>query len=383
MCGGDPAASRRRDKPMRIALIAPPWLPVPPPAYGGIEAVVDRLARGYQAAGHEVLLFTTGDSTCPVPRGWILPEAASEHMGRSLDESRHVVAAYAAAGSCDIVHDHTLIGPLFARLGAHPPVVTTAHFPMSGQHHALYQALKGRVPIVALSRSQLVADVPVAAVIHNGIRVADFPVGSGDGGYLLFLGRMDPGKGVAEAVRIARRLGARMIVAAKMRTPWERAYFEERVRPMLGGDVEFVGEPTAEERLGLLQGARALVFPIRWPEPFGLVMAEALACGTPVVARPVGAAPEVIDDGITGFLADDEDAMVHALDRIDELDRRMCRRAAEERFSDERMVARHLALYERLLARRPLAIPIVSRRAGRVVRVLGPAGVGARPVGRC
>ena len=343
---------------MRIALIAPPWLPVPPPAYGGIEAVIDRLARGFDAAGHEVLLYTTGDSTCPVPRRWTLPRHASERAGRSLEELRHVIAAYGAVGAYDIVHDHTLVGPQYARALSRPPVVTTAHFPIGGEHHDLYRALAGRVPIIAVSWSQLVPDVPVSAVIPHGLELRDFPVGSGDGDYLLFLGRMDPSKGVEEAVRAARRIGARLLVAAKMHMPWERAYFEERVRPLLGADIEYLGEPTAPERLALLQGARALVFPIRWPEPFGLVMVEALACGTPVVVTAVGAAPEIIEDGITGFLADDEQGLDHALRRVGELDRGACRRAAEERFSAERMVAAHLAHFERLLARQPVRIPV-------------------------
>ena len=346
---------------MRIAIIAPPWLPVPPPAYGGVEAVIDRLARGFHAAGHDVLLCTTGDSTCPVPRRWTLPQAVSERMGRTLEELRHVIGAYDAVQGCEIVHDHTLVGPMYARAMPGLPVVTTAHFPIAGEHHVLYRALAGRVPIIALSRGQLAPDVPVAAVIPHGLDLADFPVGAGDGGYLLFLGRMDPDKGVEAAIRAARRVGARLLVAAKMRMPWERAYYRERVRPLLGGTIEYVGEPTAGERLTLLQGAAALVFPIRWAEPFGLVMVEALACGTPVVATSLGAAPEIVEDGLTGFLVDGEDALDRALERVDELDRRACRHAAEWRFSAERMVAAHLALFERLLARQPARIPVRPR----------------------
>ncbi len=362
---------------MRIALIAPPWLPVPPPAYGGIEAVVDRLARGFDAAGHQVLLYATGDSTCPVPMDWTLPRAASERMGNSLEEIRHVIAAYRAADGFDIVHDHTLVGPMYARAADRPTVVTTAHFPITGEHHAFYRELAGRVSIIALSRSQLAPDVPVDGVIPHGLDLGEFPVGRGGGGYLLFLGRMDPSKGVEVAVQAARRIGARLVVAAKMRTPWERAYYEERVRPLLGDDIEFVGEPTAPERLALLQGARALVFPIRWAEPFGLVMVEALACGTPVVATAMGAAPEIVEDGVTGFLVDDQEALERALERVDELDRRSCRRAAEERFSADRMVAAHLALFERLLARGPIRIPV-----GPSPRAPIPVSAARSPVGR-
>jgi glycosyltransferase involved in cell wall biosynthesis len=358
---------------MRIALIAPPWLPVPPPAYGGIEAVVDRLARGFRAAGHEVLLFTNGESTCPVPRAWILPRAASDRMGRSLEELQHVIAAYQAARDYDIVHDHTLAGPLLARSARRSPVVTTAHFPIRGQHHALYQALAGRVPIIAVSRSQLAPDVPVAGVIPHGLDLRDFPPGPGAGDYLLFLGRMDPDKGVEAAVLAARRLGVRLLVAAKMQQPWERAYYQDRVRPLLGGLIEYVGEPAADQRLALLQDARALVLPLRWAEPFGLVMVEALACGTPVVATAMGAAPEIVEHGVTGFLVEDDEALVGALDRVDEIDRAACRRAAVTRFSSERMVTAHLELYERLLTRQPLRIPIGTSARQTVRLPLDPA----------
>jgi len=343
---------------MRIALIAPPWLPVPPPAYGGIEAVIDRLARGLVAEGHDVLLYTTGDATCPVPSRWTLERAASTRMGRSLEELRHVIGAYGAVASYDIVHDHTLIGPVYARAVRRPLVVTTAHFPIDGEHYALYRSIAGRVPIIALSRSQLVSDIPVAGIIHHGLDVSEFPIGAGDGGYLLFLGRMDPAKGVDRAVAIARAAGAPLLIAAKMHMPWEHQYYHDHIRPLLGHGIEYVGEPSFEERLILLQGARALLNPIQWPEPFGLVMIEALACGTPVLATREGSAPEIVDDGRTGFLRHDEHELVLAIRRIDELDRRACRTAVAARFSTSRMVREHVALYERLLTREPVRVAV-------------------------
>jgi len=147
---------------MRIALIAPPWLPIPPPAYGGIEAVVDRLARGFATAGHDVLLYATGDATCPVPLKWTLKRSDSSRMGQSVAELRHVVGAYRAVAGYDVVHDHTLIGPAYARAMHGPLVVTTAHSPVQGDHGDIYRSLAGRVPIVAVSRSQVVPGVPIA-----------------------------------------------------------------------------------------------------------------------------------------------------------------------------------------------------------------------------
>ena len=335
---------------MRIALIAPPWVPVPPPLYGGTEVVVDRLARGFHAAGHEVLLFTTGDSTCPVPRQWVLERSESLRMGGVVPEMRHVVHAYEAAKGFDIVHDHTLAGPVYAQRFPDLEVVTTNHGPFNDELLDIYRVIAPWVSIIAISHSQAsYADgLPIARVIHHGIDVNEFPMGDGDGGYFFFLGRMAPDKGARRAARIARQAGVRLLIAAKMREPLEREYFDEQVRPLLGDDVEYVGEVGGDEKLELLAGAKALLNPIRWVEPFGLVMIEALACGTPVLTYRQGAAPEIVDDGVTGFLCDVHDEMAEAIHRVDELDRQACRAAVEERFSTERMVVDHLDLFESL-----------------------------------
>jgi glycosyltransferase involved in cell wall biosynthesis len=346
---------------VRIGLVAPPWTPVPPPLYGGIELVVDELARGFQAAGHQVTLFTTGDSTCPVPRRWVLPEAEGTRIGMAVPELRHVIGAYAALGPCDLIHDHTLAGPLLAaaRGGgaqiASPPVVTTVHGPLNEDLVDLYQALDGRVPIICISEAQHRAapDIPVAGIIHHGIDASQFPVGDGtgdgDGPYCLFLGRMAPDKGAHRAIAVARKAGVRLLMAAKMREPWEVRYFTERVEPLLGPDAVYLGEVPHEQKLELLGGATALLFPIRWNEPFGLVMLEAMACGTPVLAFPEGAAPEVVEHGKTGFLCVDEEEMIEALGRIAEIQRADCRAAVEGYFSTKRMVADHLALFDSLV----------------------------------
>jgi glycosyltransferase involved in cell wall biosynthesis len=188
--------------------------------------------------------------------------------------------------------------------------------------------------------------VRIAAVIPHGLDLTGFRLGAG-GGYVAFLGRMHPGKGVSTAIRVARAAGLPLRIAAKMREPTERAYFQAEVEPLLGGDVEYVGEIAADEKSAFLGGATCLLNPLAWPEPFGLVMVEALASGTPVVATPCGAAPEIVDHGVTGFLAGSVVDLAAAVRRVGELDRGACRRAAEERFSAERMVRDHLALYGR------------------------------------
>lgn len=333
---------------MRVGLIAPPWIPVPPPTYGGTEAVLDTLARGLANAGHEVVLFTTGDATCPVERRsyW---RTGVEPMGSIIPEVAHVRAAYDTLAGCDVIHDHTLLGPVLC----HPdvPVVTTVHGPFTPEIVTLLRGRAEGVAVVAISHAHAAAapgDVPVARVIHHGITAADIPVGHGAGGYAMFLGRMAPEKGVHVACAVARAAGVPLRIAAKMREPDEVGYFESVVRPLLGGGVEYLGEVSARERYDLLGGALALLNPIDWPEPFGMVMIEALACGTPVVARPFGAAPEIVEPGVTGYLASDPAHLAEALHRAAGLDRGACRKAAETDFSAQRMTADHVALYRDL-----------------------------------
>jgi glycosyltransferase involved in cell wall biosynthesis len=337
---------------MRIGLIAPPWIPVPPRAYGGTEVVIDNLARGLAVLGHDVRLFTIGDSTCPVSREWLYPTGV-EPIGADLPEAAHVLAAYEELADTDIIHDHTSLGPLLAaRRGLRrPPVVTTVHGPLMAQTRRVYAEIARHASIVAISRSQARAfgDIPAAAVIHHGIDLDIHRCGPGDGGYLLFVGRMSADKGVHHAVRVARRAGRRLIISAKAREPAEIAYFESAVRPLLAPSDDLPAEQPLAARLQLMRHAAALVNPITWQEPFGLVMAEALAAGTPVLAFPNGAAPEIVDSGRTGYLCRDEDEMVQAVRRVPQLDRRSCRDAAEQRFSLARMSSAYERLYHDIL----------------------------------
>jgi glycosyltransferase involved in cell wall biosynthesis len=331
---------------MRITLIAPPWLPVPPPAYGGTELVVDALARGFAAAGHRVRLATTGDSTCPVERTWVHDHARTADMGDTAIELTHLLHAYRTIGDADVVHDHTTAGPALASLLSIAPVVTTNHSPFTDDTRRYYRALEGRVPIVAISHHQAstAGDVPIARVIHHGIDTDRYPVGPG-GDYLVFDGRMSPDKGVRQAIEIARDAGVPIVIAAKMRETSEHEYFDAEVKPLLGHDICYAGEVARDAKLALVGGALALLNPIRWDEPFGLSMVEALACGTPVITTPRGAAPEIVDNGITGFVTSTTHEAVAAVARAAKLDRHACRTAVETRFSARRMVADHLALY--------------------------------------
>ena len=353
---------------MRIGIVAPPWLPVPPTSYGGIEAVVDGLARGLSRLGHDVRLFTVAESTCPVRR-FALFARGQDDMGLALPEAAHVIAAYDQLRDCDVIHDHTLLGPLLGPVtngvagSDHPPVVVTHHNPFTPEAARVLGAVAGSATVVAVSHAHARSahGVPIGAVVHHGVDLQRYhPRAAGDDGYLLFLGRMSPDKGVHRAVHVAARAGRRLVIASKMRHPDEVAYYEREVAPLLPRGAEPPREATMAQAAALLAGASALINPIAWPEPFGMVMIEALASGTPVIASPHGAAPEIVEPGRTGFLCADEDAMVDAVRRIGAIDRRDCRTAAERRFSRERMARDYLGLYLRLRRtseRRPALVP--------------------------
>lgn len=356
---------------MRIGLIAPPWVPVPPPAYGGTEVVIDNLARGLQDLGHEVRLFTVGESECPVPTDFLYPKAIAP-IGVTVPETAHVLAAYESLADMDVIHDHTFLGPLISGLRGmrRPPVVATNHGPFNGETQPILAEIAKHASIVAISRSQArqaesYGGVTIGAVIHHGIDLDLYKEGEGGGGYLMFVGRMSPDKGVHHAVRVAKKAGKLLLLSTKMREDNELAYFESEVRPLLGPGDEMPSEMPLERRIELLRGADGMLNPITWREPFGLVMAEGLACATPVLAFANGAATEIIDSGRTGYLCRDEEEMISAVHRVAEIDRDACRKAAEQRFSMQRMARDHERFYRRVLesqARFTHRIPATGRR---------------------
>ncbi|MCW2943865.1 MAG: sle [Actinoallomurus sp.] len=337
--------------PIRVALTLPPWFDVPPLAYGGIEALVADLADALIACGHEVVLVGAGKNGTRARFLRTYEEAPSDRLGEAMPEVLQAAWTnhYLDDMELDIVHDHSLAGPLTAR-GRTVPTVVTAHAPCSGEMVAYYRHLSRDVHLVAISEAQqrLAPDLDWAATVHNAIKVADFPFRTRKDDYVLFIGRFSPIKGAHLAIDAARRAGRPIVLAGKLQEPAEQAYFDAEVRPRLGADAEFIGEVGMRAKQELYAAAHCLLFPILWEEPFGLVMIEAMACGTPVVALRRGSVPEVVRDGVTGFTRDDPGELPAAIDAAGDLAPEACRRHVTRHFDVSIMAAGYERVYRRL-----------------------------------
>lgn len=342
---------------MRIAEIAPVWVSVPPPSYGGIELVVSLIADGLVDRGHDVTLFATGGSKTKGRLVTPIEETpALADMGQSVtDDLIHTLTAYLHAGDFDVIHDHSGFGPAFgALLDGHPPVVRTLHGPWSDPARRFHAALDGRVHLVAISESQkrFNTDLPYAGVVYNGIDLGAYPYRDDKDDFLLFLGRCNPEKGPEVAVEVAKRAGQHLKMVVKRAEPAEIQYWERMVEPRLSGDEDIVFDVGHAEKVDLLGRAQATLCTIQWPEPFGLVMTESMACGTPVIVPPLGAAPELVVDGVTGFLREDIDDMVEAVGRLGELSPADCRARVADNFTAEVMVEGYERVFEQVVAAR-------------------------------
>ena len=349
-------------------MLSPVWFPVPPGRYGGIEAIVSLLTEGLVARGLDVTLFASGDSTTTATHVHVFDEAPSERIGETFWELNHALECLNQLDRFDLVHDHTgLLGlTLFGLSGA--PLVHTVHGPLTGVPGDMYRqacALGRHIGLVSLTHAQRrpLPELPWLANVENAIDLRRYPFDPRPGDGLLFLGRMSPDKGAHTAIEVARRAGRPLRIAAKCREPEEQAYFDREIAPHLGREIEYVGEVSHEDKCKLLSEAHAVLVPIEWEEPFGLVMVEAMASGAPPVALRRGSVPEVIDHGRTGLIADDVDGMVAAVEEVGALDPLELRREAAERFSPDRMVDAHLAAYERLLSE-DTAAPVRLATAG-------------------
>ena len=340
----EPSAERR----LHIAVLAPPWIPVPPPGYGGIEFVVALLCDALVEFRHDVELFCAPGSSSRAVVHPVLDEAHPESIERSLFEADHVArvfravdAAAAESAPFDVVHDHCGYTPLAMADRLDTPMVHTVHGPFDRDTKPYY-AVNGRNgSVVCISRAQAgmapAAEI-VDGVVHNPIDIDDWPVGYAKDDYLLWVGRFVADKGPQRAIRVAKAVGRRLILAGVVQPRQER-FFAEEIQPHLDGDrIMYVGEVGGARKQRLFADAYAFLMPIRWAEPFGMVMVEAMAGGTPVLAFPEGAAPEVVEHGVSGFLVKDEDEMAAMVPQAGRLDPLQVRRSAE-RFSPDRIAA--------------------------------------------
>lgn len=344
---------------MRILLVAPPWYTIPPRRYGGIEVVVASLADGLVDLGHDVDLVAAPGSTTRARLHPTEDVASDAVLGDPLVELGHALAAHALRQEVDLVHDHTTTGAALGAVGVGPPVVHTLHGEWTPAARRIHRQIADRVHLVAISHDQASrapTGVPIAGVVHNGIALEGYPfLPWAEDGHLAFLGRAGDGKGADVAVEVAVRTGRPLRMAVKVSEQGERAWWERVMVPLLEEatvPVEIVRNADHQQKLAVLVGARALLCPLRWDEPFGLMMVEAGACGTPVVAWDRGAVSEVVDDGRSGFVVapGDVDGLCDAVERADEIDRRAARDRVEQHFSAWRMLHDHQRLYRRVLA---------------------------------
>jgi glycosyltransferase involved in cell wall biosynthesis len=346
-------------------MIAPPYFDIPPAGYGGVEAVVADLVDALVDRGHQVTLIGAGRHGTRAQRFLSSYEVGpADRLGEPLPEVVHAakVAGMLDALDVDVVHDHTLTGPLLAR-GRRTPTVVTVHGPTSDEPGEYYRALGDTVRFVAISDAQRATapGLPWAATVHNAIRTGTFPFRRDKEEFALFLGRYCPDKAPHLAIDAARAAGLPIVLAGKCSEPAERDYFTREVEPRLGRDTTVFGIADAAAKRDLLSRACCLLFPICWDEPFGLVMIEAMACGTPVVALRRGSVPELVMPGQTGVIVDHPDELADAIVAARKLDPVLCRKHVEAGFATGVMAAGYEAVYRRTLDE-PVLLP-VSRAA--------------------
>jgi glycosyltransferase involved in cell wall biosynthesis len=343
---------------MNIGIVAPVTESIPPARYGGTERVVSVLTEGLVRRGHDVTLFASGDSqtsarlvsTCD--RSLRLHPEIRDSVAATVI---HVGEALRQADQFDIIHNHAdYVAWPFARM-ARTPTVTTTHGRIDLPEISRLYSLYSEQQLVSISYAQREPLPHLSWIdnVYNAIDLSNYHFRPDTGDYLVFLGRIALEKRPDRAIEIARDAGMRLVIAAKV-DPVDRAYWEHAIEPLVKSSslIEYIGEVNEREKDALLGGAYANLFPIDWPEPFGLTMAESMATGTPVITSRIGSTPEVVVDGVTGFVCASMREMIESLDKIPTLDRRACRAHVEQRFSPESMIAGYEAVYERVVGSR-------------------------------
>jgi glycosyltransferase involved in cell wall biosynthesis len=340
---------------LRIGIVCPPWLAVPPKGYGGIEWVVALEADGLAEAEHEVTLFATGDSVTKAKLEYVFAEAPGSKLINDivLDATHTMFSMRDVRERFDVLHVHSPFSALAAAVETGVPTVHTLHGSFTPDMTRLFGLVADRAWFVAISEAQKRHDESLryAGVVYNGIDMDFYSMNTEKEDFALFLGRAAPEKGWKRAIDASKLAGLKLVSAVKIAHWTEEEEWETNIKPNLPADAVVRGEISQEEKVDLLRRAKAVLFPIDWDEPFGLVMTEAMACGTPVIATPRGSVPEVIVDGETGWIVSVKDYAREAAERLrhlDEIDPEVCRERVRRLFSKEAMVAGYERVFERV-----------------------------------
>lgn len=348
-------------KPLNVVIAAPPYFDIPPNAYGGVEAVVADLADGLVDLGHRVTIIGAGRSGTKADLVTVWDRTIPERLGDPYAEVMHAVLTrravedLAMAAEADVVHDHTFSGPLnasvYAELGL--PTVVTVHGPPHAEVRGYYQALGAEISLVAISRNQqsLAPELNWVSTVHNGLRPGAWPFQTVKDDYALWLGRYHPDKAPHEAIKACHAAGLPLVLAGKCSEPVEKRYYADVIEPMLTPDDKVIGVADAKLKRELLANARCLLFPVQWEEPFGMVMIEAMVCGTPVVALRRGAVPEVVLHEVTGLICDEPEELPDALNAVRAIDPFECRTHVERHFSAYKMADGYARCYHEAIAK--------------------------------
>jgi len=337
---------------MRIAQIAPLWIPIPPYTYGGTELVVSWLCDELLRRGHQVTLFATGDSKTSAKLIPIWPQS----LWRAKLRSPHAVFSLlyekliSLQDQFDIIHDHCEFYTASYSRFLKPPVVTTLHHPLTEETTILYKKFPN-INYVAISKNQRRSGpgINIVRTIYHGLPVEKYPFNPSPQNYLLWLSRIGPDKGIAEAIDIAKLSGEKLVISGNI-LPQYADYFEFRIKPLIDGkQIQFVGASDFPKKIELLKNAKAFIFPIKRPEPFGLVVIESMACGVPVIAFKEGSLPELIENGKTGFLVSSIEEACQALKKINQISREECQEYVKKNFNLKRMVNRYEKLYKKII----------------------------------
>ena len=346
---------------MKIAIVAPPWIKIPPVRYGGIEAVISLLADGLAERGHDVILFTVKGSVSSASvhhffeheQCSLLAGQTSIFLNAAITHSLGSYIEIAEQGDFDIVHDNTWKEGLASAFFIDIPAVHTLHSPLDESNKKFYELFIGKKNLYFTTISEfqqtVLPGLNYAGTVYNSIEIESYPYSEEKEDYLLYLSRFNHEKAPHIACEAAKRLGMKLVLAGKVSEPDEHEYFDTMIKPYLNDKIRYAGEVSDEEKKRLFAGATAFVYPLQWDEPFGIVMIEAMACGTPVVTYKRGAAPELVENGVNGYLADDFEDLLDCIGRVQEIKPKRCREYVEKHFSVDAMVDGYERVYRQIM----------------------------------